>query len=307
MEKTLNFGKIKWIHLSVPTKEEINKLIRKYDLHELIEEDLIELSTQEKIDVYEDYMFIVLNFPKYNSDIKKYMLNEFSIILGKGVVVTMTRFETNHIQKIIKEYQEELEEREKDEDFKISTYYILYKIIDTMYDKTFDILNKSSRDVALFEEQLFGSKKLEKKLLENLMIKKRNIAFLRHAFLPHRDILVDLQNIIPKFYKEDLDVYFEDLSSKLDKILNNVAISFENVESLSETYNSLMTIKTNSMISVLTIFSAVTWILTLLSWIYGMNVILPWQNDGYFFLVIMWAMFVISIGLLLIFRKKRRI
>jgi len=305
MEKTLNFGKIKWIHLSVPTKEEINKLIRKYDFHELIEEDLIELSTQEKIDVYEDYMFIVLNFPKYNGDIKKYMLNEFSIILGKGVVVTMTRFETNHIQRIIKEYQKEIEEREKDENFKISTYYILYKIIDTMYDKTFDILNKSSRDVALFEEQLFSSKKLEKKLLENLMIKKRNIAFLRHTFLPHRDIHVDLQSVIPKFYKEDLDVYFEDLSSKLDKILNNVAISFENVESLSETYNSLMTIKTNSMISVLTIFSAVTWILTLISGIYGMNIILPWQKDGYFFLVIMWAMFIISVILLVIFRKKK--
>jgi magnesium transporter len=258
MEKTLNFGKIRRIHLSSPTKEEINKLIRKYDFHELIEEDLIELSTQEKIDVYEDYIFIVLNFPKYNADTKKYMLNEFSIILGKGVVVTMTRFETNHIQKIIEDYQKELEEREKDENFKISTYYILYKIIDTMYDKTFDVLNKSSRDVTLLEEQIFGPKTLEKKLLENLMIKKRNIAFLRHAFLPHRDILVDLQNIIPKFYKEDLDVYFEDLSSKLDKILNNISISFENIESVSETYNSLMTIKTNSMISVLTIFSAVT-------------------------------------------------
>jgi len=258
MEKTLNFGKIKWIHLSVPTREEINKLIKKYDFHELIEEDLIEISTQEKIDVYEDYMFVVLNFPKYNPDIKKYALNEFSIIMGKNVVVTMTRFETNHIKQIIEEYQEELEDMEKDEDFKISTYYILYKLIDTMYDKAFDILSKSSRDVTSLEEQLFQSKKLEKKLLENLMIKKRNIAFLKHTYLPHKEILDDLQSIIPKFYKEDLDVYFEDLSSKMDKILNNIAISFENIESLSETYNSLMTIKTNSMISVLTIFSAVT-------------------------------------------------
>ena len=305
MEKTLNFGKIKRIHLSAPSKEEINKLVKTYDFHELIEEDLIDMSTQEKIDVYEDYMFIVLNFPKYNADIKKYTPNEFSIILGKEVVVTMTRFETNHVKKIIEEYQQELKERKDDEDFKISTYYVLYKIIDTMYDKVFGMLNKSSRDVVSFEDQLFSSKRLEKKLLENLMIKKRNIAFLRHTFLPHRDILVDLQNVIPKFYKEDLDVYFEDLSSKLDKILNNVAISFENIESLAETYNSLMTIKTNSMISVLTIFAAVTGVLTLISGIYGMNVILPWQNDGHFFLAIVWAMFVIAVTLLVIFRKKR--
>jgi len=258
MEKTVNFGKIKRIHLSAPSKEEINKLIKKHDFHELIEEDLIEMSTQEKIDVYEDYMFVVLNFPKYNADIKKYLLNEFSIILGKGIIVTMTRFETNHVKKIIEDYQQELKEREEDEDFKISTYYILYKVIDTMYDKTFIALNKSSRDVVAFEDQLFSSKRLETKLLENLMIKKRNIAFLKHAFLPHQEILEELHDVIPKFYKEDLDVYFEDLSSKNDKILNNIASSFENVESLSETYNSLMSIKTNFMISVLTIFSAVT-------------------------------------------------
>lgn len=83
MQKTLNFGKIQWIHLSAPSKEEINKLIKTYDFHELIEENLLELSTQEKIDIYEEYIFIVLNFPKYNAEIKKYMLNEFSIILGK--------------------------------------------------------------------------------------------------------------------------------------------------------------------------------------------------------------------------------
>lgn len=170
----------------------------------------------------------------------------------------MTRFETNHVQKIIEEYQEELEEREKDENFKISSYYILYKIIDIMYDKMFHILNKSSKDVLAFEEQLFASRRQEKKLLENLMIKKRNIVLLKHTFLPHKDILQDLQNIIPKFYKEDLDVYFEDLSSKMDKILINIAISFENIESLSETYNSLMNIKTNEVINVLTIFSAIT-------------------------------------------------
>jgi len=142
MQKVLNFGKIKWIHLSAPTKEEIDKLNKTYDFHELIEEDLLDMATQEKIDIYEEHMFIVLNFPKYRADIQKYLLNEFSIILGKDIIVTMTKYETNHIQKIIEDYSKELEEREEDEEYKISTYYILYKVIDIMYDKAFSILNK---------------------------------------------------------------------------------------------------------------------------------------------------------------------
>lgn len=263
------------------------------------------MTTQEKIDIYEDYLFVVMNFPKYNINTKKYVLNEFSIILGQNIIITLTRFNTNHIQNIIQEYAKEIRKRQKDEEFKISPYYLLYKIIDTMYDKTLNILNKSTKDVILFEEELFSSNKLEKKLLENLMIKKRNIVFLKHNFIPHKDILNDLQNIIPKFYKEDLEVYFEDIISKLEKILNSIAISYENIDSLWETYNSLMNIKTNSIIKILTIFSSITWILTLISWIYWMNIKLPWQQNWYFFLIIIWIMFVFSLWLLYIFKRQK--
>lgn len=258
MKTILQFGNVDWIHLFEPQKDEITDLVKKYDFHELIEEDLLELTNQEKIDIYEEYMFIVVNFPKYNAENKKYYLNEFSIILGKNIIVTMTKFDTNHIKNIIEEYSEELKTRESDEDFKISPYYILYKILDTMYDKSIKMLTQSAKDVSNLEDQLFSSNKLEKTLLENLTIKKRNIVSLKHTFAPHKEILDELQNALPKFYKEDLDVYFEDLEYKLEKIMNTIAISFENTESLADTYNSLMNIKTNSMITVLTIFSAIT-------------------------------------------------
>ncbi|HBB03487.1 TPA: hypothetical protein DCZ39_01090 [Patescibacteria group bacterium] len=104
MKTVLHFGNIDWIHLFEPQKAEIDDLVKKYDLHELIEEDLLELTNQEKIDIYEDYMFIVVNFPKYNADNKKYLLNEFSIILGKNIIVTMTKFDTTYIKSIIEEY-----------------------------------------------------------------------------------------------------------------------------------------------------------------------------------------------------------
>ena len=127
-----------------------------------------------------------------------------------------------------------------------------------MYDKSIKMLTKSSKDVITLEEQLFRANKLEKTLLEDLTIKKRNIVSLKHMFAPHREILEELQKALPKFYKGDLDVYFEDLEYKLDKIMNTISVSFENIESLADTYNSLMNIKTNSMIGVLTIFAAVT-------------------------------------------------
>jgi len=307
MKTVLHFGNTDWIHLFDPEKKEINELVKKYDFHELIEEDLFELTNQEKIDIYEDHMFIVVNFPKYNEKIRKYFLNEFSVILGKNTIFTFTKFDTNHIKSIINEYSEELKNRESDEDFKISPYYILYKILDTMYDKSLKMLKKSNKDVGDLEEQLFSSSKLERTLLEQLTIKKRNIVSLKHIFEPHKEILEELQKALPKFYKEDLDVYFEDLEYKHDKIMNMISVGFENTDSLAETYNSLMNIKTNSMIGVLTIFAAITGILTLISGIYGMNIILPGQEHPKIFLLLIGTMISVWILLLLLFKRKKRL
>jgi magnesium transporter len=73
---------------------------------------------------------------------------------------------------------------------------------------------------------------------------------------------------------------------------------------LSDTYNSLMSIKTNSMISILTIFTAIIWIMTFITGLYGMNVTLPWQNWGSTFALIVGSMFLIGTWTLIFFKRK---
>jgi Mg2+ and Co2+ transporter CorA len=54
-----------------------------------------------------------------------------------------------------KEYEKEITEKDEDEEYKISPFYILYKIIDVMYDKTLKMLNRSTKDITHIEEDLF--------------------------------------------------------------------------------------------------------------------------------------------------------
>lgn len=305
MKNTVKIWNIVWTHYTWPSKKEKENIIKEYDFHELIEEDIIEISTQEKIDVYDNYMFLVLNFPKYNNSVKKYYLNEFNIVMWKDFIITFSKHQTNHIEQMRKEYEKEIEEKDNDEEYKISPFYVLYKIIDAMYDKTLKMLKKSTQDITNMEEDLFRNRIWHKKLLENLTVKKRNIVFLKHTFLPQDEILVELQKIIPNFFKEELDVYFEDLEYKLDKIRNNIEVSFENIESLSDTYNTLMAIKNNSIITILTIFSAITWVLTFTTWIYWMNIILPFQNNKGFFSIFITLTFVLIWTLIFFFKKKK--
>ena len=49
----------------------------------------------------------------------------------------------------------------------------------------------------------------------------------------------------------------EDLEFKHDKIMSNIAIVTESTDTLFDSYNTVMTVKTNDMVSVLTIVTVV--------------------------------------------------
>lgn len=307
MSKIIAVDGMTRMHFHNPSREEIKEIVNTYDVHELIEDDISEKTTQDKIDVYDDAIFLVLHFPKYDKKNWKYISNEFNIILGKDFIVSVTKYHTNHIESIREEYNQDLrEDEDRDEhEFKVSPYYILYKIIDVMYDKVILALHKFNLDLNDLEENVFDETGSSKDLLEKMLLKKRNIVFLKHLILPQADILQELQKATINFYEWDLDVYFEDLQYKTDKIIANIAVAMENTESISTMHNTLANIKTNSIISLLTILTVIIWMMTMITGLYGMNVQLPWQNTTNTFFIIIWTMFVVSGWMYLLFKKKK--
>ncbi|MBW7954858.1 magnesium transporter CorA family protein [Candidatus Gracilibacteria bacterium] len=304
MKNLLKIGTVSWIHFENPKKQELIEISEKYDLHEIIIDDILDYGVQDKIDTYDNHIFMVFHFPKYDEKNKRYISNEFSIILGKNFIITITTEKTNHISKIREEYIEETQDLEYPEKYKISPYYILYKIIDIMYDKSIKLLSKNSKDIIGLEEKIFSNNGLNKKLLEDIMIKRRNIVFLKYIFLPQNELITEIQKTIEKFFDGQLDLYFEDLLYKLDKIENQISSLTKDLSSLNETYNSLMNVKLNSMLGVLTLLTIIIGSMTLIAGIYGMNVSLPFENSKYAFFIIMGLMIAISLMLYLLFKKK---
>lgn len=299
MKTTLRFGHMQWIHYASPTTEEVSQLVEQYEYHELIAEDLQETNVQPKIDQYDDVLFIVLNFPKYNVQTKKYVLNEFNIILWKDYIVTLSRYEASYVARIIEQYQQDLAESDtKDEEaFKISPYYILYTIIDVMYDKIIKAQTNSFKDVILLEAAM-SSDDSAKAPIEDLMKKKSNATFIKYTFLPQKPILSEIQKACSWFYEWDLDVYFEDLDSKLDKIINNTHMLQDNIQSLTETNDALINNQMNKIMRVLTLLTAITWVLNLLMSFYSMNIKVPlmsYASAWWIILLIMWTLIVLMI------------
>jgi Mg2+ and Co2+ transporter CorA len=69
-----------------------------------------------------------------------------------------------------------------------------------MFDKSLKILNKINKDIVELEEEIFSASGLNKKHLEDMMIKRRNLVFLKHLFVPQNELITELQKTIEKFY-----------------------------------------------------------------------------------------------------------
>lgn len=302
----LKIGKIKWIYLSRPDRKQLEETIKDLDLHEMIEQDILEPSAHDKIDRYDDCIFLVMHFPKYNEKLWKYVSNEMNIILGKDFIITITKYPTNNIEKIRQEYVSEIkEEWEEAEEYKISPYYILYKIIDVMYDKVLLGLNKFNLDLMEMEKQAFDKNFVDTDFLKTILVKKRNTVLLKTIFTPHEEILIELQKATANFYEWDLDVYFEDLEYKTSKILGHISIIHENIDSIWEIFNTLTNMMTNTNVWVLTILTVIIWVMTMISGMFGMNVALPMAENPYAFLILLVIMLVLGVVIVWIFKKKR--
>jgi len=174
-----------------------------------------------------------------------------------------------------------------------------------MLEKIFRLTQNIRIDLREIEKQVF--QKTQVNLVRDILIKKRNIVVLKHMFRPQKSVLIALENQMKELFSDEVEAYFEDLEDKLERIITDIMILEEQVESIEDAFKSMIDIQTNSVIKFLTIFSAFLLPLTLITSFYGMNVPLPFQDSPATSYI---AMGVSSALLALIFwyfAKKRKI
>ena len=273
MLREINIDWIKWIDAIWLRAEKIQEIADKYDFHELDIEACLEENQRSRVDVYDDYLFILLNFPKYNRTKKLYEQNEFNIFLWKDFIITFRDFQNTHINTIFDKYSDlnklkkEIDDNER---HKLTSAFVLYEILQSMLEKLFKVRLNISRDLKILEKSVFEWAQIE--LVKDIMIKKRNIVVLKHMLKPQRSVFKLIEFQVNKLFTSEIEVYFEDLEDKLEYVVNEIEMQEEHIDSIEDAFKSLTDIKMNWIMTVLTLFSAFLLPLTLITWFYGMNV-----------------------------------
>ena len=90
----------------------------------------------------------------------------------------------------------------------------------------------------------------------------------------------------------------------LQKVWEELEEHREVLEGLSDTSESVISYRINDVMKILTIISVMLLPLSLISGIYGMNVILPGEHSLWTFPIIIGAMALIGLAMLLFFKTR---
>lgn len=302
MIRELNIKWIKWIDCIWLKDSEIKKVLKNYpEIHELDIEACLEWNQKSRIDIYDEYNFIVYDFPKYNSNTKIYDLNEFNIFISKEYLITFRKYPLKHIDNIFDKY-DNLKSTKNEDEIKFTSWFILYEITQSMLEKMFNVINNVTKDIKFIEKEVFDWANTS--LVKDIMIKKRNILILKNMFKPQVIVLKHLENTINKIYDWEMEVYFEDLEDKMEQIVNWIMILSEYIDTVEDAFKSIINIKTNNVIKILTIFTAFMMPLTLITSFYWMNIDLPLQNNSNFVFLSLFVTIIIMTWMYLILKKR---
>jgi magnesium transporter len=293
---------ITWENIIAPTEKSMQYLAKKHKFHHLDLEDCLSKRQRAKIDEYEKYLFIVLQFPYYDKKVDDLRVDDIKIFIGNSFLITL-----HSGNKMLNDLFEQIKRRIKmrQKYFGQTTGYLLYNILDDMFSNCFKVYERITDGIDDIEEQVFDVKDTRDMLNTILSIKKDIINY-RRIIIPERTIVAQLEHKNKKFLPDTLEVYFDDVVDKVEKLHHLLGTSWEVINSIHETNESIVSHNTNNIIKVLTTISVVMMPLTFVTGFYGMNIVgLPAADHPLAFAILLMILFGIVVSMIVFFKLKK--
>ena len=290
-----------WVHLDRPHPAAIDELSTRFGWHELDVEDVLSKRQRPKIDEYPEYLFAVLHFPVYDKAVQRLNAGELDVFLGPDYLVTLPNVELLPVTRLFGRCEDDDALREQL--FAKGSGRLLYEVLDDLFDYCFPILDKIGHKLDRVEDQMFEGRAED--VVRDLSNVKQEIISYRKIVKPERATLRLLERRVERFLPEELDLYFDDVVDAAERIWDLLDNYKEVVEALESTNESVISHRQNSVLLLLTVISATMLPLTLITGIFGMNILYPGEGTHDAFWVILAALAVTLAGMLGFFRWKR--
>jgi magnesium transporter len=270
----------------------------KFKIHPLVLEDILNIDTRPKIEITDDYLFIVMKLVLFNPDQKILETEQVSFILGRSFLFSFSERKDeifNPIKDRITSQLGKIRKRGSD--------YLLYALMDIIVDHYFLALEKVEERIELLDDEVIN--RTEKSHIESIYNLRNLLLHIRRSVYPLREIVNQLIKDDSDLLDESIEPYLRDLYDHTIHITETIEQQREITNGLMEIYLSMMSNKMNEVMKVLTVIATIFIPLTFIVGIYGMNFPnMPEMNWPWAYYAV-WGVMIAVVGAMIFFFRKK--
>lgn len=301
MIETIKFGTLRWSHITRPTEEDLEALRERYHFHPLDLEDCrAEVNLRPKIDIYDDYYFVILHFPAFGVTEQFIETREMKFFWGKDYLISLAKS-----QWLLKElFNREKAKSPASGRMEVgSSDALFYQILGHLTKDTQRLVEQVDKNVDDCGKAIFGKK--AEPLIEKISKTRKNVILLNTMFKPQIVLFNKLQSGAIKGFADDMEDYWGSIMDSYQKIWDMVEDDEELIKGYSMTFDSLQVNKTNEVMKILTLVSSILLPLTFIASLYGMNIKLPVQDHPFSFYIVSGSMALLALLMVIFFKIKK--
>src|SRR3989344_2590787 len=256
-----------WVDLEAPTAPEVREVMEKYNINSLVADELLSPTLKPKVDLYPNFIYLILHFPALKHTHSGDSNQEVDFIVGKDFIIT-TRYDTiDPLHKFSKVFEvNSILDRGNLGDHAGFIFFYMARKLYRALDHELEYVNDSLKDI---EEKIFSGK--ERAVDYDIALISRQLINFGEALSAHREVLESFEEAGKKFFGPEFYYYVRGITGEYFRTDNRVKGIKESLQALKETNDSLLSTRQNEIMKVLTIMAFVTFPLSLIASIFGMN------------------------------------
>lgn len=287
-----------WADLSSPTKDEVDSVILSHSIDPLIGKDLLTPTPKPQVKIGQDYVYAVLYIPVFRHSHSEGTSQEIDFVIKKDVLATARYDSIDAMHHFAKQLEvESILNRAENE-------HLFFGLLKELYKSITDELLYTEDWVSEVEKSIFAGK--EKEMVFSISNIGRNLLNFKRAIDPHGRIFEVLKDSGGEKFGSSFKAGAEALHEEWRRIMRMIDNMIDLINELRETNNAMLSTKQNEIMKIFTILAFVTFPLSLIAAVFGMNTsFMPVVGRAYDFWIIMGIMLVMSLAMYVYFKYKK--
>lgn len=296
-------NKIEWFNIVGAGKPELEFIRRRFgfNMEHITASTAASFSQRPMAMSAGNYVFLILHFPVFVGN--KIRAAEIDFFIGHGFLIMLHNGNLpilNSFFNSCKKDASSLDAYKSD-----SSAILLAEILEKLINECYLLLDKNSRTIDEVENIIFSPR--QRKTVSVILSLRHNIINIRKILQNHKNILqklMDLESsVVPRSEIKD---HYNSLVEHSKRIWESLENQKDMVEAINSTNESLANDRMASIMKTLTIISVMTFPLTLVAGIFSMRAQgMPFIQNPNGFWIVLGIMAIISICMILFFKKKK--